>query len=396
MRILTLHNRYQLAGGEDRAQRDTTRLLRERGHEVVELSEDNARIRELGPARTAVRTIWSQESYSRVRATLQARRFDALDVHNTFPLLSPAVYYAARAEAVPVVQTLHNYRLACSRATLYRDGRPCHDCVRFRSPMPALLHKCYRGSRGATAGVAAMLVVHRALRTWSRLVDVYVTMTESQRRTLVEGGLPRDRVVVKPHFVHPDPGPGAHRGQFVLYVGRLEPEKGVSTLLDAWGQQAGARYPLKIIGDGSLAQLVADAGRLRPDIQWLGHRNAEDVAEAMGEAALVVVPSEWQEPFGLVVIEAFARGAPVLASNAGGLPELVTHGRTGLIARAGDTRDLAVQLDWAQAHPRELASFGVQAREVFEQRYTADANYASLLGVFQRAIGTEARDWVAA
>ena len=208
MRILTLHNRYQRAGGEDRAQRDTTRLLRERGHEVFELTEDNARIRELGRARTAVRTIWSQESYTRVREALRARRFDVLDVHNTFPLLSPAVYYAARAEGVPVVQTLHNYRLACSRATLYRDGRPCHDCVRFRSPVPALLHKCYRGSRAATAGVAAMLVVHRALRTWQRLVDVYVTMTESQRRTLIEAGLPSERVVCQTSFRASRPGPG--------------------------------------------------------------------------------------------------------------------------------------------------------------------------------------------
>jgi glycosyltransferase involved in cell wall biosynthesis len=385
MRILSIHNRYQRAGGEDRAQRETTRLLRERGHEVVELFEDNARIPGLGRGRTAVRTIWSREGYARVQQVLRSARFDALDVHNTFPLLSPAVFYAARAEGVPVVQTLHNYRLACARATLYRDGHGCDDCVRSHTPVPAVVHNCYRDSRAATAGVAAMLLVHRMLRTWTRLVDVYVTMTRAQRQKLVGSGLPAERIVVKPHFVHPDPGEGSHDGGFVLYVGRLEREKGIHTLLEAWRQSA-PRWRLKVVGEGSLAPLVADAARHDASIEWHGRRSPDDVAAMMGEAALLVAPSEWHEPFGLVVIEAFARGTPVLASDVGGLPEIVTHGETGLIVRAGDAPALAHSLAWTSQHSDALAALGAGARQAFLARYTADANYPALLGVFERAI----------
>jgi glycosyltransferase involved in cell wall biosynthesis len=395
VRILTLHNTYQRAGGEDRAQMDITGLLRERGHDVVELREDNHRIKQLGAGRTALRTIWSQESYARVRDVLRGTHFDVLDVHNTFPLLSPSVYYAARAAQVPVVQTVHNYRLICARATLYRDGHPCEDCLHQRSALPAVLHKCYRDSRSASACVAAMLGVHGVLRTWSRLIDVFVALSDAQRQKLVDGGLPAERVVVKPHFLSVDPGVGRHQGRFVLYVGRLEPEKGVRTLLEAWQRVSADGWSLRIIGDGSLASVVARAAETQPSIEWLGQRSADDVGRAMGDAALLVVPSEWQEPFGLVVIEAFARGTPVLAAAAGGLPELVVDGQHGLVVPAADAPQLAAALEWAMQHPDALITFGRRARESFDRRYTADANYATLLAVFERAIGRR-REQVAA
>src|SRR5690606_36035315 len=232
--VLMVHNRYLQRGGEDVAFETDCRLLREAGDTVDVYEEDNRRVEALGKARSAARAVWSVETYRRIRDRLRRTRYDCVHVHNFFPLVSPAVYHAARAEGVAVIQTLHNFRLVCPKATLFRDGRVCEDCVGRRVPWPAILHSCYRGSRGATLAVSAMIVAHRMLRTWRSAVHAYIALTEFGRAKFVEAGLPADRIVVRPNCVHPDPGVGGHEGGFVLYVGRLSEEKGIRVLLDAW------------------------------------------------------------------------------------------------------------------------------------------------------------------
>ena len=190
-------------------------------------------------------------------------RPDVVHFHNTFPLISPSGYYAARAEGVPVVQTIHNYRLICPSATLFRDGRPCVDCVGRRVPWPAVKHACYRDSRPASLVVAGMLSTHRLLQTWNRLVHVYIALSEFARQQLISGGLRGDRIVIKPNFINPDPGVGSHDGDFALFIGRLTIEKGLPTLLSAWERLDGA-FPLKIVGDGPLADEVATAAESHP------------------------------------------------------------------------------------------------------------------------------------
>jgi len=383
------HNRYRQRGGEDESTDAEMALLRSHGHEVVELIEDNKELSGSSLPRAALDTVWSRASYEKARRTIRSRRVDVLHVQNSFPRISPSVYYAARSEGVPVVQTLRNYRLLCPNALFFREGRVCEDCLGKTLPWPGLLHACYRDSRAATAPVAAMLTAHRAMGTWRDAVDVYVSLSEFARGKFVEGGLPKDRIVVKPNFVHPDPGPGMGRGGFALFVGRLSPEKGVDTLLDAWDRLK-VRLPLKIVGDGPLADRVEGAAAASPRrIEWLGRRPVGEVYELMGEASVLVFPSEWYETFGRVAAEAFAKGTPVIAAEIGAISELVEHGRTGLRFRPGDAEDLARKVQWAVNHPTELARMRLEARGEYERRYGAEANYHRLMEIYEMAAEKE-------
>jgi glycosyltransferase involved in cell wall biosynthesis len=219
-------------------------------------------------------------------------------VQNFFPLISPAVYYAARAEGVPVVQTLRNYRLLCSNGLFFRDGHVCEDCLGKTLPWPGVIHACYRESRAGTVPVAAMISIHRALRTWTRMVDVYIALTEFARQKFPEGGLPAKRIVTKPNFVHPDPGPGEGQGGYAMFVGRLSSEKGVGTLLEAW-ERLGGRIPLKVVGDGPLASRMIEASRKPLGIEWLGRRPLEEVYARMGRRECSSSPPSGTKPSGV-------------------------------------------------------------------------------------------------
>lgn len=385
MRVLVVHNAYTYRGGEDSVRELEERLLVSHGHQVDTFLDSNDRIADLGSVGTAARTIWSSGAYRGLRQRLRDTRPDVVHVHNTFPLISPAAYYAARHEGVPVVQTLHNYRLLCLNSFLYRDGHVCEDCVGRTTPWPGVLHACYRDSRPGSLVVATMLVVHRALGTWRRMVDAYIVLTEFERRKMLEAGLPTDRIHVKPNFVDPDPGVGPHAADSVLFVGRLSPEKGIVTLLAAW-RQLPRPVPLRIIGTGPLAPMVEAAAAELPNVEWLGPQPASEVARLMGDALAVIFPSEWYETFGRVAIEAQAVGTPVIAANIGAIAELVGEGRTGIYFAPGDAADLAARVDWAWTHRADLAEMGRRARQEYEAKYTAEKNYAMLMAIYRRAI----------
>lgn len=381
MRILSVHSRYQIRGGEDECQEAEVSLLREMGHLVEVYEENNERVAMLGTLRIAFRTVWSEEAYQTVRRRLIEQPYDVVHVQNFFPLISPSVYYAAKAEGIPVVQTLHNYRLLCPNGLFFRDGHVCEDCLGKSVTSPGVLHACYRSSRAATGVVTAMLTAHRIIQTWTEMVDVYIALSEFAKQKFVEGGLPAKKIVVKPNFVNPDPEPGEGREGYALFVGRLSPEKGVRTLLSAWKLLRG-KVPLKIVGDGPLANLVSEAAKLVPGVDWLGRMPAAEVYELMGEAAFLIFPSEWYETFGRVAIEAFAKGTPVIASNIGAIAELVDSGRVGLQFCPGDPKELAAKVEWLLAHPAELAQMRREARAEFEAKYTAQKNYQRLIEIY--------------
>jgi glycosyltransferase involved in cell wall biosynthesis len=284
-----------------------------------------------------------------------------------------------------VIQTLHNYRLLCPVALFFRDGRVCEDCMGKAVPWPGVVHGCYRGSRAASGVIATMLTVHRALRTWTEMVDVYVALTEFARDKFIEGGLPAGKIVVKPNFVAPDPGQGPGGGGYALFVGRLAPEKGTGTMLAAW-DRLGTRIPLKIVGDGPLRDRVMGAAARQSNVEWLGHMPVADVHELMGKADMLVFPSQWYETFGRVAAEAFAAGTPVIAANIGAVAELVEHGRTGLKFRPGDPGDLVTQVEWALSHPAGLRSMREEVRAEFEAKYTAERNYRTLMEIYEAAL----------
>lgn len=381
MRILSIHNNYQIRGGEEESRESEERLLREMGHEVEVYEEDNDRLATLGSVNLAFRTVWSQEAYNIVKEKLIATSCDIVHVQNFFPLISPSVYYAAQAKGVPVVQTLRNYRLLCPNALFFRDGQVCEDCMGKAIPYPGVLHSCYRESLAASAVTATMLTVHRAMQTWKQKVDLFITLTEFARQKFIQGGFPAEKIVVKPNFVHPDPGLGEGRGGYALYVGRLSVEKGLDTLLGAWKQLSNP-IPLKIVGDGPLANQVAEAAQKSPQIEWLGRRPIAEVHALMGEAMVLIFPSKWYETFGRVAVEGFAKGTPTIAANIGAIAELVDHGRTGLHFQPGNSTDLAVKVEWILQNQKELAQMRQEARAEFETKYTASENYKRIMEIY--------------
>lgn len=385
MRILMVHARYQIRGGEDECFEAERDLLRGAGVQVDTHEDDNRRVDEQGQLRTALDTIWSERAFGALQERLRAGRHDVVHVHNTFPLLSPAVYHAAKAEGAAVVQTLHNYRLMCPSGIFYRHGHVCEDCKGRALAWPSVLHACYRGSRAGSAVVAAMLAGHHALGSWQRKVDAFIALNDFMRAKHIEGGLPAARIVVKPNFVGHDPGPGDGDGGFALFVARLNKEKGVDTLLRAW-ERLGARIPLRIMGDGPLTAEVRAAAARLAGVEYLGRRPLAEFYQLLGRAAFFVFPSTWYEGFPRTVVECYARGVPLIASAIGPIAEVVADGETGLHFRPGDAGDLVAKVEWLLARPELRARMRANARREFETKYTAEANLPRLLEIYDQAI----------
>ncbi len=387
MRVLLIHNFYQQSGGEDFAFRNEAQLLRDRGHEVFEYTDHNDRVQALGRLQLAIGTVWSRDSREKLESTLRNLKPDIAHFHNTFPLVSPSAYYACRAAGVPVVQTLHNYRLLCPAANLYREGRVCENCLGKSVPWPGILHGCYRESRIMTSAVAAMLTVHRAARTWSDLVDVYIALSEFSQKKFVEGGLPEYKIAVKPNFLFFDPGLSTLREDYAISVGRLSLEKGTRNLLSAWARLP-ISVPLLIYGDGPLRKEAEArvAGLNLKNVNLLGHVPHNELIEAIKKARFIIVPSGCYENFPMAVIEAFACGTPALVSRRGAMREIVGDGETGLHFDPDDAIDLATKVQWAWMHPDDMAKMGRNGRRLFEQRYSASANYFLLREIYSRVL----------
>ncbi|MGH7445700.1 MAG: glycosyltransferase family 1 protein, partial [Longimicrobiales bacterium] len=249
--ILTVHCFYQRPGGEDTAYRAESGLLEARGHRVERMEYHNDALDGISSAQAAVRAVWNHRAAREVAQRVRATGARLVHFHNTFPLLSPAVYAGARREGARVIQTLYNYRLVCPGALMLRDGAPCTACAGRLVAWPAVRHACYRDSRAASAVVATMLRVHRSAGTWTHQVDGYIAVSRFLRERMVEGGLPRERMHVKGPHLADDPGVGTHRGGFALFVGRIAEEKGLRVLVDAWRRLPG-ELPLRILGDGPL------------------------------------------------------------------------------------------------------------------------------------------------
>jgi glycosyltransferase involved in cell wall biosynthesis len=384
MKILTVHNKYKFRGGEDESREAEDRLLVARGHEIRELVFDNKTITGATTLIAGLTASWSSRAYRQVHQALSAWKPDILDVHNFFPLASPAVHYAARRLGIPVVQTLHNYRLFCPGALLFRNGAPCEDCVHSRFPWRGIVHRCYRGSALQTSAVSVMIGVHKTLRTWERTVSQFIAVSEFAKRKFVEAGFPESKIMVKPNFVL-DPGaPGVGGGELV-FVGRLTPEKGVRTLLAAMAL-TNPSVSLAIVGDGPLEPEVRSAAASDPRIRYLGRISQGAVLDLLGRATALIFPSEWYETFGRVAAEAFARGTPVVAARIGAVAEIVEDGRTGFHFQPGNARDLARVIDLAYGSPQRLVSMRQEARREFELKYTAERNYELMMTAYNRAI----------
>lgn len=378
-RVMLVHNAYQQPGGEDSVVEAEAALLQSRGHPVAFFGRHNDEVAALSRGALAAQALWSPRTVKEFGEALMDFRADVVHVHNTFPLISPSVYWTAARAGVPVVQTLHNYRLLCPQAMFLRQGRVCEDCL-GRIPWRGSVHGCYRDSSAQTAVVGAMVTLHRGLGTWRNKVTRYIALNEFCRRKFVEGGLPADKIVVKPNFVDLPPPPPAERRGY-LFVGRLSPEKGLEVLLQAWAS-ADADAFLRVAGDGPQAALLQG----QPRVQALGRKPADGVREEMVHARALLMPSIFYEGFPRTLVEAFACGLPVIASRIGSLAELVEDGVTGLLFEPGNADDLARKLRWAEAHPGEMAEMERRARARYEAEFTAERNYAQLVAIYRDAM----------
>jgi glycosyltransferase involved in cell wall biosynthesis len=385
MKIVAVHNRYQQRGGEDEVFEAEVRLLTDHGCRVKSVSEPASDPQNLKQKiDVAMNCIWSKASYQRMRELLREERPDVVHVHNFFPVLSPSIYYACREADVPVVQTLHNYRLICPAATLYRDGHICEECLEH-GPWRGALHACYKDSYFGGATVALMIQTHRARHTWTEMVDRYIALTEFSRQKMIAGGLPAEKVVVKPNFVLDDPGMRAGQGEYALFVGRITDIKGIPVLLEAW-QKLETRVPLVIAGDGPFrAEMERSIAEHQiKDVHYRGRLTREQTTQAMKNARFLVFPSIWYEGFPVTMVEAFACGLPVICSRLGSMQEIVADGRTGMHFEAGNADDLAKTVAWAWDHPERTIAMGQSAREEFEARYTPRKNYEMLMQIYEK------------
>jgi glycosyltransferase involved in cell wall biosynthesis len=393
MKVLLVHNRYRptAPSGENAVVDQESAALSARGHEVVLFQRHSEEIATWSPLRRVTlpaRLLWSSESRRAITESLVSFRPDVVHVHNTFPLVTPSVLYACRDASVPVVATIHNYKLSCASGVFFRDGRVCHDCL-GGSSLPALAHGCYRGSRASTAPVVLASWLHST--AWQTMVTAYIFISGAQRDLLAPVGLPADRSFVKHNFVPPPPSHAeiAKKPQ-IAYVGRLDEAKGAPFLMRAWdgfrAKRPRSRLRLVVAGGGELSSAVARWATQHPSVTIAGHVSRQEVFRILASSRAVVVPSQWEETFGLVAVEAMAAGTAPVASAHGAFPELVTEGIDGALFAPSDIDALIDIVADIDHNPHRWEEYGDQARLTYQSRFSPDAGIARLMDIYHFAI----------
>jgi glycosyltransferase involved in cell wall biosynthesis len=390
LRVLQVHNRYSPGwGGEDTVVELDARLLRDRGHAVDEVKASTASLKNATAFRQMMAApgfLWSRKSYGILRQKISEFQPDVVHVHNTFPKLSPSVFWASHRAGVPVVQTLHNFRQVCANALLLREGRPCEKCV-GRASFPALRHRCYGNSFARTAVVAAIHALHSMLGTYTRAVDAYITLNDCTREVFLRGGLPGHKLAVKANFVPLSSLGHGHRKAQVVFAGNLSRSKGVELLLEAWGIAAVEGFNLLLVGDGPERKALEREYAQLPRVAWCGQLSRSEVLEHIAASRILVFPSLAYEGCPMVLLEALSVATPVVVANHPGLKTIVRHQREGLMFEAGDSRALAMALRDALLAPGDTWSgWSSAARRTQAERYSEDVSYGQLISIYRSVI----------
>jgi glycosyltransferase involved in cell wall biosynthesis len=391
-KILIAHNAYQQRGGEDVVVENEAAMLRQAGYDVQTYVAHNDEIMgTMGAIRTSLSIVRNRHTEKLFQVLLDDFQPHIVHFHNTFPLLTPSIYQLCKAKGIPVVQTLHNYRLLCAGALLLRDGKPCEKCV-GKNPYWGALHKCYRQSHIGSAVVAHMNSVHRRKNTWNTNVDRFIALTQFARAKFIEGGICEHKISVKPNFLpeknlreilEPSALTQGEYGQndkprdYAVFVGRLSHEKGLTTLLAAAGR---VDFTIRVIGDGPLMPVLRSSGL--PNLEIMGWLERDEVLEHIKGAAFLVVPSLWYEGFPMTVLEALACGTPVVASRIGSLQEIIDHGQSGFHFEAGDTDALAKIFNKALKSPGHFTRLRPSAAKTFRTHYSEEVNRTQLEGLY--------------
>ena len=356
MKILLVHNYYRQPGGEDTVVGSELDMLEAYGHSVRLFSVSSSDIRKIWEK---IETGWSAPysyfSRKNLTAALYDFKPDIVHVHNFFPILTPSVFDACKTVRIPVIQTLHNYRLICPNGLLMREGNVCDECI-TGSVYTSILHGCYRNSRLATFAVARMIDAFWKKEVCLKKVDRFIALTKFSKKIFIKAGFPEHKMAVKPNFVKKTKMFGTLERKGALFVGRLSEEKGISTLVSAWSRMD---IPISIIGDGPLLNYTM---RFSSELIRVHGRKSHDyITDRMKKAAFLIIPSVCFETFSLVIAEAFSCCLPVIASRLGAMNENVSENETGLLFKPGDPDDLAGKVRWAVEHPEEMHRMGENA-----------------------------------
>ena len=392
MKILQIHNFYQIPGGEDSVVKAERSLLESRGHVVIPYYKHNNTIKAYGLSekiRFLCDALYSNKTVSELRRIAKDEMPDVAHIHNVFPLISPSAYYAFRSFNIPIVQTIHNYRFLCPSATFYKKKSICRSCIRGNT-LHCFFSRCYKGSFILSALYSVLFLVHRHAGTFRNNVDLFIALNNFTKNLFINCGFPDEKIMIVRNFL-----PNSQFEQlpekesYAVYIGRLSQEKGLWTLLSAVKKVNGLR--IKILGIGELEQRLRDYVKQNEmtQVEFKGFVFGPDKMDILRKAVFSIVPSEWYESFGIVVLESFAAGTPVIASNIGGLPELVDDGKSGLLFRPGDADDLAEKMGKMLRDPGKTREMGLYARGQVEQKYNQQTHYEELLDVYNAAIGNE-------
>ena len=384
MKVLVVHNFYQIAGGEDAVMQQEITLLKENANSVVQYTIDNHCINSfLGKIIVFLNVPFSFSQYFKMNKVLRVEKPDVVHVHNYFPLLSPSIFYACKKANIPVVHTLHNYRAVCPTALLMHDGKINEKSLNGSSWW-TVFKKVYRNSFLGSFTLACMVELHKHIGTWQTKVDRFIALTEFSRDKYIEAGWPIDKVVVKPNFID-DPFNKQiqmnKEGGYALYIGRLSEEKGIDILLNAWSK---CKLPLKIIGNGPLQEYVEQKSLV--NIEYLGRKDKPEVINFITNADFIIMPSTCYETFGMVIIEAFACGIPVIVSRLGSLQTIIENNMTGLHFETGNADDLVEKVQWMIDHPEEVRQMGLNASNEYLAKHTPEKNYIMLMDIYHQAI----------
>ncbi len=387
MRVVQVHTRYRELGGEDSAAEAEARVLERGGHSVRRVLFDNRTLLDTrstsGSLRAATRAIWSASAGRRLAAALEEVKPDVVHFHNTFPSASPSVIQTASRMGYPVVATLHNYRLGCLNAQLYRDGAPCLDCV-GRLPWPGVLHNCYRQSKAGSLVVAGSLIAHRALRTWQDHVDLFLTPSSFAAGLLARIGVPSDRIVVKPNAVGWEVDRTQGSQEYFVFVGRMVEYKGIADVAACW-VAADLQPTLKVVGDGPLLPELQDRFR-GGRIEFLGSLLREDLSPILHEARALLFASRGYELLGMTILEAMASALPVIAPSGGAAEELVVDGVTGLLYEPGNWDQFAAHVRLLASDREHSLRMGLAAAERYESEFSSGPVLDATLRAYAEAI----------
>lgn len=394
LNCLFLHNYYQNSGGEDVSTAAEIEILRQAGHQVQLLEWHNNSIAAMSKSEKLAlfwRSTWNLKAQTRVQEKLQEMQADLLHVQNFFPLASPSVYTAARTLDIPVVQHLRNFRLGCLNAYLYRQGQVCEDCV-GQNPWRGVVRRCYRGSLPASVSLWQMLTYHRRRNTWNKDVDAFITPSYFAAKKLIEIGIPAEKIYVKPNFVNDplkyDNIPPLPEQPTFLFAGRLSAEKGVMGLLKAWQMVDKSDWRLVIVGDGpeklSLQAFCQEHNLL--NVYFMGRMALSKLIVLIQGSTILLVPSQWYETFGRVVIEAFACGRAVICSNLGALAELVSDSENGFLVESGNAQMWAEHILWCGANPTSVRQMGQNGRILYLEKFTPEKNYRELISIYKQIL----------